>query len=223
MSEPNGAPAPVVAPILPLVPAPGGAPPAIPPAAASPDEPPAVDPKWLAARLDRAGKQRLADLGFKDDDDAKAALEARRVADEAKKTTEQKLLEAGQHKTKLEKQLGERDALIAGMASAKLAALPDAHRAVIEELAGKDPLLQLNMIEKLAPTWAASAAPAAPPNGAPPPARPAQTAAPAPPAPVPGAPKNDFEKWNDLKATDPVGASLFYQMNSMRIEQSRRT
>jgi hypothetical protein len=218
MSEPNGAVAPVVPPVPAMV-LPQGAPPVTPPAP-SPDEPPAVDPKWLASRLERANKQFLASLGFKDDADAKAALETRRVAEEAAKTTEQKLIEAGQRSTKLEKQLGERDQLISQMASAKLAALPDAHRAVIEELAGKDPLLQLNMIEKLAPTWAAQGAPAAPAGASP---RPAQTAPPAPPPPPPGSPKTDFEKWNDLKATDPVGASLFYQMNSMRIEQSRRT
>jgi hypothetical protein len=221
MSEPNGAPTPVVAPIPALIPVPGAAPAASATPAPSPDEPPAVDPKWLAPRLDRAAKQRLADLGFKDEEDAKAALEARRVAEEAKKTTEQKLLEAGQRTSKLERQLTERDALIANMATAKLAALSEAHRAVIEELAGKDPLLQLNMIEKLAPTWTAQGAP--PAAASPTTPRPAQTAAPAPPAPAPGAPKNDFEKWNDLRAKDPVGASLFYQMNSMRIEQSRRT
>jgi hypothetical protein len=225
MSEPQGAPAPVVVPNLPGVPAPTANQPNVPaPAAtqANPDEPPAVDPKWLGERLKRATAQHLKSLGFESEEDAKAALEARRVAAEAAKTTEQKLLEAQQAHKKLERQLAERDELVAKTAAAKLAALTDAQRAAIEATAGKDPLLQLSMIEAFAPTWAAqAAAPAAP--GAPAASRPAHTAAPAAPPPVPGAPKTDFDKWIDLKATDPVAASLFYQLNSMRIEQSRRT
>jgi hypothetical protein len=222
MSEPNGAPAPVVVPGLPAIPPGVAPPPAVPPAApqANPDEPPAVDPKWLGDRLKRATAQHLKSLGFESEEDAKAALESRRVAAEAAKTTEQKLLEATQAHKKLEKQLAERDELVAKTAAAKLAGLTESQRAAIEATAGKDPLLQLSMIEAFAPTWATSAAPAPAAPIAP---RPAHTAAPAPPPPAPGGPKTDFEKWNDLKTTDPVGASLFYQMNSMRIEQSRRT
>lgn len=220
MSEPQGAPAPIVT--TPQAVLPGVAPPpaaaAVPPASA-PSEP---DPKWVADRLDRHKKQLFSELGFKDEADAKSALEARRVAEESTKTVEQKRVEAEQRAKKLEGQVTERDELITKLAATKMGALTEAQRAAVEAVAGKDPILQLNMIDAFAPTWGGAApAPGAPAPGAPP--RPAQTAAPAPPPPAPGTPKTDFEKWNDLKATDPVGASLFYQMNSMRIEQSRRT
>lgn len=203
-------------------PAPTAAPAIIP--AAAPVAPattaPEADPPWLAERLSRAESQVLKRLGVKDETELKAALEARRAAEESTKSIEQKRIEAESRAKKLEEAVAERDELVAKMASGRLASLTDAQRSAIEGIAGDDPILQLQLIESFAPTWAAST-PATP--AAPAPARPAQTAAPAPPPPAPGTPKTDFEKWTDLKTTDPVGASLFYQMNSMRIEQSKRT
>jgi hypothetical protein len=216
MPEPQGAPAPVV--VTPAIPSA-----VTPPAAATPAAPvtPAEpDPKWVADRLERHKKQLFGELGFKDEADAKSALEARRVAEESTKTVEQKRVEAEQRAKKLEGQVTERDELITKLAATKMDGLTEAQRAAIEAVAGKDPILQLNMIDAFAPTWGAAAASAPATPGSP---RPAQTAAPTPPAPAPGTPKTDFEKWTDLRTTDPVGASLFYKMNSMRIESSRRT
>ncbi len=217
MSEQQGAPAPqnTPAPATPIAlsPSPAPSPQAAP---IDTDAEPAVAPKWLSSRLERAEKQALSRLGFKDEADAKAALEQRRAAEEAAKSTEEKRLDAEKRAKKFESDLSERDELIAKLAEGKMAALPDSLRAAIEETAGEDPLLQLQLIERFEPAWKASGAQSSGP-------RPAQTAAPAAPAPAPGQPKTDFQKWEELRATDPVRASLFYQMNSMRIEQSPRT
>jgi hypothetical protein len=212
MSEPQGAPAPQLTP-APAIPGAQTAP--QPQTAADPDAEPAVAPKWLSARLERAEKQALSRLGFKDESDAKSALEQRRAAEEAAKSTEEKRLDAEKRAKKLEGDLGERDEVIARLAETRMSALPDSLRSAIEETAGEDPLLQLQLIERFEPAWKASGQSATP--------KPAQTAAPAAPAPAPGQPKTDFQKWNDLKPTDPVGAALFYRMNSMRIEQSKGT
>jgi hypothetical protein len=200
-------------------PAPTAAPAIVPPAApAAPNTTaPETEPAWLAERLSRAETQLLKRLGVTNEGEIKAALEARRAAEESTKSIEQKRVEAESRAKKLEEAVAERDELVAKMATGRLASLTDAQRSAIEGVAGDDPILQLQLIESFAPTWAA-ATPASPAT-----ARPAHTAAPAPPPPAPGTPKTDFEKWTDLKATDPVGASLFYQMNSMRIEQSKRT
>jgi hypothetical protein len=219
MSEPQGAPAPVVPPVVAVPPAPATA--AVPPPPAVAGEP-TEDPPWLAGRLARAKTKALADLGFKDEAEARAALEARRAAEESTKTLEQKRLEAETLAGKLKQDNAELSAYVAQVATSRMAALTDAQRSAVTAVAGDNPKLQLSMIDAFASTWATPAAPlGAPPPPAPP--KPGQTAAPAPPPPAPGTPKTDFEKWNDLKQTDPVGASLFYQLNSMKIEQSRKT
>lgn len=216
MSELQGAPAPAAPPaavLAPTAPATAAAPPA---ATGEPTE----DPPWLAGRLARAKTKALADLGFKDEAEARAALEARRTAEESTKTLEQKRIEAETLAGKLKQDNAELAAYVAQVATSRMAQLTDAQRAAVTAVAGDNPKLQLSMIDAFASTWATPSAPLAAP---PAPPKPGQTAAPAPPPPAPGTPKTDFEKWNDLKTTDPVAASLFYQMNSMKIEQSRKT
>lgn len=207
------------APATPPVPPPPAA--AVPPAA-TPPAPPTDDqnPPWLAGRLARAESQLLERLGIKTEAEAKAAVEAQRAADEAKKTLEQKHAEAEGRAKKLQEEATELSTLVAQMATTRMATLTDAQRQAVTAVAGDNPKLQLSVLDAFQGTWAAASPPA---PGTPPAPKPAHNAAPAPPPPAPGTPKTDFEKWNDLKATDPVGASLFYQMNSMKIEQSRRT
>lgn len=219
MSEPQGGA--IVPPAAPPVVAPPPAPaPAVVPPAVTGE--PTEDPPWLAGRLTRARSKQLTDLGFKDEAEARAALEARRAAEESTKTLEQRRLEAETLANKLKQETTELTAYVTQVATSRMAGLTDAQRAAVTAVAGDNPKLQLSMIDAFASTWATPAAPLGAPSPPAPP-KPGQTAAPAPPPPAPGTPKTDFEKWNDLKQTDSVGASLFYQLNSMKIEQSRKT
>ncbi len=196
----------------PSVPAQSPAPPPA-PATPAPDD---QNPPWLADRLTRHEQQILKRFGVKTEDEIKTALEAQRATEESKKTLERKHADAEKRQKELEDDNSELAELVGKLAASKMASLTDAQRQAIEGVAGDDPRLQLSLIEAFSATWGAGAQPVTP--GAP---KPGQTAAPSPPPPAPGTPKTDFEKWADLKTTDPVAASLFYQMNSMRIEQSR--
>lgn len=239
MPEPIAAPeAPIVAPAAaPAIPA--GVPAAAPaapatPAAAAPTVPivpapaePEKEPHWLPDRLRRseeaARKAILKELGVENPKDAKAALDAYKADQEAKKS---ELQRAQERAAALEAAAAERDqyrSAVEAQAAADLATLTPEQRAAVESLAGDNPLKVSNAIRALRPTWAApataSVAPTAPAAPAPM-AAPANTAAPAA-APRPTSPKSKWDEFQELDRSNPRAAGLFYSLNKLAIEASR--
>lgn len=203
MTTPEGAPAPA-----------NTNPPVTPPAAVTPPAPavaPPVDdqnPPWLAERLARAEAQALKRLGFKDEADAKAAAAAREAAAEAAKTTEQKRVEAEKRAKELEEEATSLRGTVALIAKSRLESLTELQRKAVTDISD-DPSIQLEVIERMAPTWAAATPPAAPPAKAP--ATPPGGTAPPPNAP-PGtvvSESNPKEVHAALLKTNPFAAAEF--------------
>ena len=239
MPEPIVAPeAPIVAPAAaPVIPVgvPAAAAPAAPmtPAAAAPAVPiapanaePEKEPHWLPDRLRRseeaARKAILKELGVENPKDAKAALDAYKADQEAKKSELQK---AQERAAALEAAAAERDqyrSAVEAQAAADLASLTPEQRAAVEALAGDNPLKVSTAIRALRPTWAVPAAsvnPSAPAAPAPM-AAPANTAAPAA-APRPTSPKSKWDEFQELDRSNPRAAGLFYSLHKLAIEASR--
>jgi len=198
------------------------------PAAHTPAAQDDKEPHWLADRLRREGeaarKAILKDLGVENPKDAKAALDAYKADQEAKKSELQKAQEkAAAHEAKA----NERDAYRAAVeaqAQADLAALTPEQRAFVEDIAGDDPLKIAMTIRKARPTWAVAASPAAPAGQAPPAVPPiAAPASTAPPntAPRPTTARTKFDEFADIERTNPKAAGLFYSLNQRAIEASR--
>jgi hypothetical protein len=116
-------------------------------------------------------------------------------------------------------------ALFGSMVDAQFTALPEKVQTAIDKTANGSAEARWTAMQTMAEagliTMAMpSAQPQTPAAPAPKPA--STTPAGAPPPPAPGAgPKSAFDTWNDLKKTDTVRASLFYQTNAQSIEQSR--
>lgn len=198
----------------------GGTPPVAPvPPAVTPPAPAAVvppvedqNPPWLAGRLARAEKTLLERLGVKDEDEVKTVLAARKAADDAAKTTEQKRIEAEARVKELEEEHGTLLETLGLVAQTKLAGLTEQQRKAVTDLAGDDVNLQLSLIESFAPTWAAQAVtppPTAAPHAAVTP--PASGTAPPPnaPATVVVSPPDRKAEYAALKVKNPHAAALF--------------
>lgn len=223
------------------------APPAItPPAVVTPPaDPPGLDPQWLATRLERAkgiGRDGLLkELGTDSLDAAKAAIADAKAAAEAKKTAEQRALEATSKAAQTEQALARSTALLKEQAGRMMMVLTQDQQKAVTDFAGEDPQEQLRAIHHFAPLWAkAAAAPLADegemsdeeiaklesdlaevkaakagkqPGAAAPP--PANTAPPpgAPPGNTPGSPPDHRAVYSQLSRTNPFKAAAYGLQN----------
>lgn len=212
MTEPNPAPggeAPP-APVAEQKPAPAPQP-AAPPA-------PGAEPAWLADRLDRERRAVLKALGVEKVDDAKAALDAYKQAQDAAKTEAEKTAERIAALTRASARADELEEIAKSRVAYELGRLTPEQQAAVSAIAGTDAAAQLKAITALTPTWAASAPPAAaPPAAAPPPA----TSAPPPVAPPPAGQQvsgvDHKAEYQRLKATNPIAAGAYLNAHSREI------
>lgn len=160
---PVGTGAPVAAiPVTPPAPAPAPAVAVVPPApAVVTADPPGVDPQWLATRLERAkgvGREGLLkELGTDSLDAAKAAIADAKAAAEAKKSAEQRALEASTKASQTEQQLARSTALLKEQAGRMMMVLTQDQQKAVTDFAGEDPQEQLRAIHHFAPLWAKAA------------------------------------------------------------------
>jgi hypothetical protein len=209
-------PSPAVAP--PAVPAIAPAPSAVPavPASAAVPAAPETDPQWLAKRLERERTNErtkfLKSMGFESEEAAKKAATDLAANEEAKKSTEQRALEATQRANAAVAEQARLLKPITEYAARMMVGLTPDQQTVVKQLAGDDPAKQLETITALAPTWASAIAPAAPAVPAPAavPALPATTApaatAPSGNTPAPADPRGVYEQTRKL---NPFEAAAF--------------
>jgi len=187
------------------------------------------NPPWLKGRLDSAGQKVLEDLGVTDPAAAKAALAAANKAAEDAKSIEQKRVEAELRATQAEERIKALTGSVRTIVDTRLAGLTELQRKTITDLEDTDPEIQLELITKLEPTWAAiaaaSSAPAA--TGAPPAATAAPRADVTPPAntapaggsppPAVGSPPDHKAEYQRLKAKSPVAAAAYMNQHADKI------
>jgi hypothetical protein len=181
------------------------------------------EPAWLPERLARertAGiKDALKTLGVEDIKDAKAALDAHKASEEAKKTETEKLRAERDALSPKAKRVTELEAIISERATLEVAALTDAQKAAVARIAGDDPGAQLRAIDALKPTWATTpVAPSAAPI--PKPATTSPTAA--APAPTAAPTDNKLATWEAIKATNPMMAASFFLQHQTEILAAKK-
>jgi hypothetical protein len=203
-----------VSPAVPTVTLDPAAKPAPAPVAAAPAPAPSTEPNekpsWLDSRLERERRSMLKDLGYESIDDAKQASAELHAKRESEKSAAQKAAENAEALKATKAQNEELSRALGGYAKAKLAGLTDAQRAAVEAVAGTDAAKQLATIDALAPTWAASAAPAvkaAPVDTAPPPTSPREGGT--------ATPSNPKSVYAELQKTNPVLAARYAFANGI--------
>lgn len=210
IAAPPAAQTPPVAPA-----APAAAPPAAPPVAAPPPDDQA--PTWLPDRLKQARaterQQLLSEFGV--DDPAKLKDKLKRLDEletatlTEKERTEKQIKELSPKAAQAERL----QTLFSSVVESKFATLGDKQREAIDAKAKGDPEKRWELMQFMELAGLPGAVPITP--------KPAQTAPAAPPAPAPATPQTPFTKWQDMRSSDSVAASVFYQLNAMSIEQSR--
>lgn len=220
-------PAGQAAPAVPAPPAAAAPPPAAPPPAAPP--PPAVDagtePPWLNGRIAQAKTsattELLKTLGAASVDEAKAAVEAARVAADAKKSAEQRAAELDGQLKSASQQRDELAGVVKARAELELKALTPEQLAAVTGIAGDDPAKQLRTIDALKPTWAkpAVASPGAAPLAAP--ASTTQAATP-PPAVNPPAAVDHAAVYDELNKSNPMLAAHYLTLHGPAVFEGRK-
>lgn len=221
MSEPaSGGASAQPAPNPPAEPKPAAAPaaPATEPAASA--EPQA--PEWLPGRLEQARaaerKRLLQELGADDPAALKAKLKKLDELETAKLSDQERVEKLIKELTPKAEQAERLQTMFSSLVESKFSALTEQQQTAIDTVANGNAEERWKLIQVMeaAGFSASPAAPTAP--------KPAQTVpAGASPPPPSAEPKTAFDKWTDLQKTSPVQASLFYQMNAMAIEQSRKS
>jgi hypothetical protein len=206
MSEPNEG-----------TPAPSAQPPAVAPT-------PAVDenPAWLNGRLQQARKSAVTDflgeLGFKDPKEAKAALDKLQSLETASLSEKERVEKQIQELTPKAAKAERLEGLFKSLVDSKFGTLTEKQQQAIDAKANGDPERRWEIMDvmeaagALTPAAASPALPAA--------KQPASTSPGAPPPPPPAPAQTPRSKWEAMKKTDPMQASLFYQLNRAAIEQS---
>lgn len=207
--------------------------PAAPPTA--PAAPAAAPPKAgdlpdeaLRQRLERerakggeeAVQAMLSKLGVTSEADISAALTAFKAAQDAAKTTEEKLAELNLVKEQISAKTAQYETIIKARATAELSELTDEQTNAVKAIAGDDPAQQLKAIDALKPTW--KQGPTAAPEPAPP-APPADTAparAAAPDA-TNQSPPDHKAVWEAMQKTNPFAAAAYYQKHRTEIFPSQ--
>lgn len=226
MSEPQGAPAPVIPVVTP--PAATAAPPAAPMAPAPAPTASAItfsSTEQLTERLDRAkaGEREalFKELGVTDLAAAKAAIAAANAAAEAGKTAEQRAAEAATREAATKAENARQAGIIAEHAGRMMMALDAdkqaAVKAAIKSVGGNpdDPTAQLGAISALSSTW--NAAPVAPAAASPAAPVPGNTAPPpnAPPAAGSVSPTDPQAVYQSMAKQNPLLAAA-YGISHMR-------
>lgn len=189
----------------------------------APTAPAEGDPNWLNARIAQAKKsaetELLKSLGATSPDEVKAALAAKKAADDANKTAAEKVAELSkQHETSSARATS-LEAVVKSRAAIELAKLTDVQKAAVQAIAGEDPAAQLSAIDKLSPTWASGTAPTAPVVT--PPAGPKDTAPPrgAPP-PATGSAVDHVATYKALKDSNPFAAAQYRRANAAALAEA---
>lgn len=197
----------------------------VPPQQAAPEQPKphvpasALPDDALKARLDQAKAtgqtELLKGLGVASVDELKAAIEAKRVAEEAKRSDAEKLALRDKELEQLRQQVATQEQVNAQLWDAQAAALTPAQVKAVTDLAGDNPSARLRALNTLLPTWATAqpASPAAPAAAAPvPQPAPAANTSPTPAAPTPAGtitPTDHTAVWKGLKQANPVAAARY--------------
>lgn len=214
--------------VSPPAPAQPTTPPAAPPPApaAAPANVQEQDPAWFSSRIERAKKagetEALKRLGVENWDQAQAAIEKARAEEEAKKSAEQRALEAATQAKTFQSTAERQASLLKEQASRMMMALSEDQAKAVTEFAGDDPELQLRAIHHFGPTWAkameaerqlkaaeASKVEAAKTEAAK--TQPANTSpAPgAPPGSDPGSPPNPTQLYQSARSRNPFAAAAY--------------
>lgn len=204
---------------------------------------PTDDPHWLASRLKRAENAWLKDLGVGDLAAVKKIVADANAKADAEKSEIARLSERAARVPTIEGELTKANEALTAYAKEEMRALTPDQRTAVKALAEDDPAAQLKTIRALRPTWAAAVltveAPAAPkvelpavpaPQGKQEPAKrtvvpPAATtgagsgAAPTG-APAPGQPDH-LRNLQQLDATNPVRAAMYYEKHKNEIDAAR--
>jgi hypothetical protein len=190
---------------------------AAPPPPAAPAAPSQTDPAWINDRIAQAKRSEretlLKELGVTDPAQAKAAIEAARAADEAKKSSDTRLAETTSALETERQKNATLAAAVKAQADAAVKDLTPQQLAAVTAVAGEDPAKQLTAIAALRPTWAAAPtapAPVAAPVAPTAPAAPTNTAPPraAPPA-GPTAPTDHLAAYTALRGANPFAAAAY--------------
>lgn len=111
----------------------------------------------LKERLDRARETERAELikalGVGSLDDVKAAIEAKRLQEEAQKSLEERLAGERAEREKQHSELMRYRETVSQRARFEIESLSDDQRAAVVAIAGDDPAQQLSTITALRPTW----------------------------------------------------------------------
>jgi len=202
----------------------GATPPATLAPLVAPASPAVTSAQWAHAQEQARAKARqdlLAELGYQDEDEAKAAREAQRKAEEAQKTELQRLTEAAAKVEPLSAETKRYRAAVESHLAAEIAALPEAKRALVDDLgpAATDPAARLEWLSKAKAKGLFAEAKA---TAAAAPGPPATTMAPSGPATQPGQAPSEYEHWQSLlRGGKTMMAAQYYQLHAKTIEAQR--
>lgn len=204
---------------------PGQTEPAVtPPAAVATPEPPAGGsddpPAWLPQRLAQAReserKKLLQEFGAENPEALKAKLKKLDELETSKLSEQERIEKLIKELSPKAEQAERLQALLTSVVESKFSALSEQQQQAIDAVAAGNTEERWKLMKVMeAAGFGTPAAPAVP--------KPASTVpAGATPPPAAATPKTAYEKWADLNKSDSVAASLFYQLNSMAIQQSRK-
>lgn len=116
-----------------------------------------ADPSWLKSRLDRerakGASEALHQIGVGSADEAKTAVAAAKMAADAKKSAEERAIEAGKTAESEKARADKLHAIATEHAARMMVGLTAEQQAAVKSLAGEDPAQQLHAIHALTPTW----------------------------------------------------------------------
>lgn len=185
----------------------------------------ALPEEALSARLEAAKRtgqsELLKSLGVSDPAQLKSALDALKIAEDAKKTDAEKLAALLAEKQANETRLGEYAKAIDAVWSAESAKLTAEQVAAVTAVAGDDPARRMQILAAFRPTWTATVQPqqaSAAPTTVPLPTP--ATTAPAPTAPTPTVTNSTVDhaaEWGRLKEVNPIAAAHYLEQHSRAI------
>lgn len=180
------------------------------------------DPQWLGARLERARRELLKDIGVEDVKDAKLALAEFKKLQDAQKTEMEKARERISELEKVAARAKLYDEASKYDVEELLAGLTEVQRTTVLGIAGDDPLQIKNVVRQLRPTWVTAAAEAKEPKRV---AAPVTTTAPTPNVtPAHAGHVDHYAVWQQLtEAKDLVAAAHYRLRHSQEIAAAKKS